>query len=57
MATEVTISLPDEVYQRAERFALLANRDLGSVLADTVGGFAVFDSATFGSSHADRRNG
>jgi hypothetical protein len=37
MATEVTISLPDEVYQRAERFALLANRDLNSVLADTVG--------------------
>jgi hypothetical protein len=37
MATEVTISLPDEVYQRAERFALLANRDLGIVLADTVG--------------------
>jgi hypothetical protein len=37
MATEVTITLPDEVYQRAERFALLANRDLNSVLADTVG--------------------
>jgi hypothetical protein len=37
MGTEVTITLPDEVYQRAERFALLANRDLNSVLADTVG--------------------
>jgi hypothetical protein len=37
MATEVTITLPDEVYQRAERFAMLANRDLNSVLADTVG--------------------
>jgi hypothetical protein len=37
MATEVTITLPDEVYQRAERFALLVNRDLGSILADTVG--------------------
>jgi hypothetical protein len=37
MTTEVTITLPDDVYQRAERFALLANRDLSSVLADTVG--------------------
>jgi hypothetical protein len=37
MATEVTITLPDDVYQRAERFAQLANRDLNSVIADTVG--------------------
>jgi hypothetical protein len=37
MATEVTITLPDDVYRRAERFARLANRDLNSVIADTVG--------------------
>jgi hypothetical protein len=37
MATEITITLPDDVYQRAERFAQLANRDLNSVIADTVG--------------------
>lgn len=36
MSTEITITLPDEVYQRAERFARLANRDLASVLADTI---------------------
>ena len=37
MATQVTITLPDAIYQRAERFALLANRDLDSVIADTIG--------------------
>ena len=37
MATQVTITLPDEIYQRAERFALLANRDIDSVIADTIG--------------------
>ena len=38
MATiQVTISLPEEVYQRAQRFSRLINRDLASVLADTVG--------------------
>lgn len=36
MSTQVTITLPDEVYQRAERFARLANRDVASVLADTI---------------------
>jgi hypothetical protein len=36
MSTEITITLPDEVYQRAERFARLANRDIASVLADTI---------------------
>nr|WP_290224684.1 hypothetical protein [Trichocoleus desertorum] len=36
MSTEITITLPDEVYQRAERFARLANRDVASVLADTI---------------------
>jgi predicted transcriptional regulator len=36
MSTQVTITLPDEVYQRAEQFARLANRDIASVLADTI---------------------
>ena len=36
MSTQITITLPDEVYQRAERFARLANRDIASVLADTI---------------------
>jgi predicted transcriptional regulator len=36
MTTQITITLPDEVYQRAERFARLANRDIASVLADTI---------------------
>lgn len=36
MSTQVTITLPDEVYQRVERFARLANRDVASVLADTI---------------------
>ena len=37
MTIQVTIDLPEEIYQRAERFARLINRDLSSVLADTVG--------------------
>lgn len=36
MSTQITITLPDDVYQQAERFAQLANRDLASVLADTI---------------------
>jgi hypothetical protein len=36
MSTQITITLPDEVYQRAKRFAQLANRDIASVLADTI---------------------
>ncbi len=36
MNTQITITLPDEVYQRAERFARLANRDIASVLVDTI---------------------
>ena len=36
MSTEITITLPDEVYQNAERFAHLANRDIASVLADAI---------------------
>lgn len=36
MSTQITITLPDEVYRRAERFARLANRDVADVLADTL---------------------
>ena len=36
MSTQVTITLPDDVYERAERFARLANRDIASVLAETI---------------------
>ena len=36
MSTQITINLPDEIYQRAERFAQLANRDVASILVDTL---------------------
>ena len=36
MSTQITITLPDEVFQRAELFARLANRDVASVLVDTI---------------------
>lgn len=36
MSNQITIALPEDVYRRAERFARLANRDLASVLADTI---------------------
>ena len=36
MNTEITITLPDEVFQQAELFARLANRDVASVLVDTI---------------------
>jgi hypothetical protein len=36
MDIPVTINLPDDVYRRAERFAHLANRDLSSILTDTL---------------------
>ncbi|MFQ4136915.1 hypothetical protein PGN35_011400 [Nodosilinea sp. PGN35] len=36
MGTQVTITLPDEVYQRAQRFAHLANRDVASILTDSI---------------------
>jgi hypothetical protein len=36
MNIPVTIHLPDDIYRRAERFAHLANRDLSSILADTL---------------------
>lgn len=36
MTIAVTIHLSDDLYQRAERFARLSNRDLASVITDTV---------------------
>jgi hypothetical protein len=36
MTNQITLTLPDEVYQKAEHFARLANRDLASVLVDTI---------------------
>jgi predicted transcriptional regulator len=36
MSTQITITLPDDVYQRAKHLAQLANRDVASVLADTI---------------------
>jgi hypothetical protein len=36
MSIPVTVNLSNEVYQRAKRFVLIANRDLSSVIADTV---------------------
>ena len=36
MSTQVAVTLPDEVYQRAERLAQLTSRDVADVLADTI---------------------
>ena len=36
MSTQIIITLPDDIYQRAERFARLANRDVASILVDTI---------------------
>jgi hypothetical protein len=36
MATEVTLSLPDTVYNQAARLAQLMNRDVSRVLAETI---------------------
>ncbi|MBW4454100.1 MAG: hypothetical protein KME55_16110 [Nostoc indistinguendum CM1-VF10] len=36
MSTQIIITLPDDIYQRAERFARLANRDVASILIDTI---------------------
>jgi hypothetical protein len=36
MTIPVTLNLPEDLYRRAERFARLANRDIHSVLADTL---------------------
>jgi hypothetical protein len=36
MSTQVVVTLPDEVYRRAERLARLMSRDVADVLADTI---------------------
>lgn len=36
MSTRVVLTLPDEVYRRAERLAQLSHRDVADVLADTL---------------------
>jgi predicted DNA-binding protein len=36
MSTQVTVTLPDEVYQRAERLAKLTGREIGDLLVDTI---------------------
>lgn len=36
MSTQVTLTLPDDVYRRAERLAQLSSRDVADVLADTL---------------------
>jgi hypothetical protein len=36
MSTKVAITLTDEAYQQVERFSRLANRDVASVLAETI---------------------
>ncbi|MEH2378599.1 MAG: hypothetical protein V7K27_06805 [Nostoc sp.] len=36
MSTQIIITLPDDIFQRAERFARLANRDVASILVDTI---------------------
>lgn len=36
MSTQITITLPDDLYQHAERFAHLANRDIASILVETL---------------------
>ncbi len=36
MSTQVAVTLPDEVYHRAERLAQLTNRKIAEILADTI---------------------
>jgi hypothetical protein len=36
MSIQVTVTLLDEVYQRAERLAQLTSRDVADILADTI---------------------
>jgi hypothetical protein len=36
MTIPITLDLPEDLYRRAERFARLANRDIQTVLADTL---------------------
>ncbi len=37
MTTQVTVTLPDETYRRAEHLAQLTGRNVADVLADTIG--------------------
>lgn len=36
MSIQITLTLPDEVYQRVERLAQLSNRDVADVLTETI---------------------
>jgi hypothetical protein len=36
MSTRVTVTLPDEVYERAERLAQLSHREVADILAETL---------------------
>jgi hypothetical protein len=36
MSTQVTVTLPDEVYERAERLARLSHREVADVLAEAI---------------------
>lgn len=36
MSTQVTVTLPDDVYRRAEHLAQLTSRDVAEILADTI---------------------
>jgi hypothetical protein len=36
MSTKITLTLTDDVYQKADQFARLANRDIASILADII---------------------
>ena len=36
MSTQVVVTLPDDLYQRAERLAQLTSRQVAEVLADTI---------------------
>ncbi len=37
MSTQVTVTLPDDTYRRAEYLARMTGRDIADVLADTIG--------------------
>ena len=36
MSTQVTVTLPDEVYERAARLAQLSHREVADILAETI---------------------
>ncbi len=36
MSTQVVVTLPDDIYRRAERLAQLTSRDVAEVLVDTI---------------------